>query len=48
LSPHPKASYQEAGPYEFAYDASNLPAGVYIYTLETSKGKETKRLVVMK
>jgi hypothetical protein len=40
--------YQEAGPYEFAYDASNLPAGIYIYTLETSKGKETKRLVVVK
>lgn len=44
----PVDAYQEAGPYEFAYDASNLPAGIYIYTLETSKGKETKRLVVVK
>jgi hypothetical protein len=44
----PVDAYQEAGPYEFAYDASNLPAGIYIYTLETSKGKETKRLVVIK
>jgi hypothetical protein len=44
----PIDAYQEAGPYEFGYDASNLPAGIYIYTLETSKGKETKRLVVIK
>jgi hypothetical protein len=44
----PVDAYQEVGPYEFAYDASNLPAGIYIYTLETSKGKETKRLVVIK
>jgi hypothetical protein len=44
----PVSEYQEAGPYETSYDASNLPAGVYIYTLETSKGKETKRLVVIK
>jgi hypothetical protein len=44
----PVDAYQEEGPYEFAYDASNQPAGIYIYTLETSKGKETKRLVVIK
>jgi|688.fasta_scaffold00973_20 hypothetical protein len=44
----PVDAYQEAGSYEFAYDASNLPAGVYISTLETNKGKETKRLVVIK
>jgi hypothetical protein len=44
----PVNEYQEAGPYEFAYDASNLPAGIYIYALETSKGKETKRLVIIK
>ncbi|MFN7330489.1 MAG: T9SS type A sorting domain-containing protein [Bacteroidota bacterium] len=31
-----------------SYDASNLPAGVYVYTLETNKGKETKRLVIIK
>jgi hypothetical protein len=44
----PVDAYQEAGSYEFAYDASNLPAGVYISTLEINKGKETKRLVVIK
>jgi hypothetical protein len=44
----PVDAYQEAGPYEFAYDASNLPAGIYIYTLETNKGRETKRLVIIK
>ncbi|MCE2958807.1 MAG: T9SS type A sorting domain-containing protein [Bacteroidota bacterium] len=44
----PVDAYQEAGAYEMSYDASNLPAGIYIYTLETSMGKETKRLVVLK
>lgn len=44
----PVDAYQEAGAYEMSYDASNLPAGIYVYTLETSKGKETKRLVVLK
>lgn len=44
----PVHAYQEAGRYEMSYDASNLPAGIYIYTLETNKGKETKRLVVIK
>ncbi len=44
----PVDAFQEVGPYELAYDASNLSAGVYIYTLETNKGKETKRLIVMK
>jgi len=44
----PVDAYQEAGPYEVSYDASHLPAGVYIYMLETSKGKETKRLVIIK
>jgi|GEM_PF-940966 len=44
----PIDALQEAGPYEVAYDASGLAAGVYIYTLETNKGKETKRLVVIK
>jgi hypothetical protein len=44
----PVDAYQEAGPYEFNYDASHLPAGIYIYTLETSKEKETRRLVIIK
>ncbi len=44
----PVDAYQEAGSYEVSYDASNLPAGIYIYTLETNKGKQTKRLVILK
>ncbi len=44
----PVDAYQEAGAYEMSYDASNLPAGIYVYTLETNKGKETKRLVIIK
>lgn len=44
----PVSGHQEVGPYEVAYNATNVPSGVYIYTLETSKGKETKRLVVIK
>lgn len=44
----PIDAFQEPGPYEVAYDASGLAAGVYVYTLETNKGKETKRLVVIK
>jgi hypothetical protein len=44
----PVDAYQEAGPFEMGYDASHLPAGVYIYTLETNTKKETKRLVIIK
>lgn len=44
----PVNSNQEAGLYEVAYDATSLPAGVYIYTLQTNKGKEIKRLVIVR
>jgi hypothetical protein len=44
----PIDAYQEAGSFEFAYDASNLPSGVYIYKFTTSNRSETKRLVLVK
>ncbi|MBS1680639.1 MAG: T9SS type A sorting domain-containing protein [Bacteroidetes bacterium] len=40
--------FQEAGPYNVDFETTSLPVGVYIYTLETSKGKESKRLVIVK
>jgi hypothetical protein len=40
--------YQEVGAHEATYDASYLPVGVYVYTLETKAGKENRRLVLIK
>lgn len=42
------SDYQQAGAHEANYDLSALPNGIYIYTLETSKGKETKRVVIIR
>jgi hypothetical protein len=42
------SDYQQAGAHEASYDLSALPNGIYIYTLETSKGKETRRIVVIR
>ena len=44
----PVNSYQEMGPYELSYDLSVIPAGVYLCTLKTNNGKETKRMVIIK
>jgi hypothetical protein len=38
----------EAGQFKVELNTTHLPAGVYYYTLETSQGKETKRLMVVK
>jgi hypothetical protein len=40
--------YHEKGNYEVSTPTQALPAGVYLYTLETSSQKITKRLVVVK
>ncbi len=40
--------YQEAGAYDLPFETANLANGVYIYTLETSQGRESKRLVIAK
>jgi hypothetical protein len=41
-------SLQEKGKKEISFLTQNLPAGVYLYTLETSQHKITKRLVIVK
>jgi hypothetical protein len=38
-----------AGNYTYTWDATNFASGVYIYTLETSKGyKQRKKLLLLK
>ncbi len=38
----------EAGQYEVAFEADNLPSGVYIYTLNAGSFKETKKMILMR
>jgi hypothetical protein len=40
--------FQEAGEYDLSVETTGLTNGVYVYTLETSQGKESKRLLIMK
>ncbi|MEQ9264788.1 MAG: DUF1501 domain-containing protein, partial [Balneolaceae bacterium] len=37
-----------AGEHSIQFNASNLPSGVYIYTLETSQGKLTRKMTLIK
>jgi len=37
-----------AGSFFVTFDAGNLPAGVYFYTLEAGSNKDTKRMVLLK
>lgn len=39
--------FQESGAYEIPYDLTNLPNGIYIYTVETGKVKMTKKIVLI-
>ncbi len=39
---------QEQGAHAAVFDAGTLANGVYIYTLETTQGKQSKRLVIAK
>lgn len=41
-------TYHEKGNYEVVAPTHTLPAGIYLYTLETEQYKITKRLVVVK
>jgi photosystem II stability/assembly factor-like uncharacterized protein len=40
--------YKPAGRYEVTFSGSNLPSGVYIYRLETSKYAASKKLILIK
>ena len=39
---------QEAGYYTVTWDASDLPSGVYFYSIKVSDFTATKRMVLMK
>ncbi|MBC8485623.1 MAG: T9SS type A sorting domain-containing protein [Bacteroidetes bacterium] len=39
---------QYAGKYQIEFDASELPAGIYFYSLKTSQGKQTGKMVLMR
>ena len=40
--------YQKAGNYEIVFDASNLPSGVYVYTLIADNFSSLKKMVLIK
>ena len=37
---------QESGEHEISTDLSHLPKGIYLYTIETNKGRTTEKLVI--
>ncbi|MBE2219092.1 MAG: T9SS type A sorting domain-containing protein [Ignavibacteria bacterium] len=39
---------QQKGTYNVFFDASNLPSGIYFYTLNTGKFTETKKMILVK
>ncbi len=36
------------GIYEVEFDASNLPSGIYIYTLSTGEFTQSKKMLLLK
>ena len=36
------------GTYEITFDGSNLPSGIYFYTLQTDKFSSTKKMILIK
>lgn len=40
--------YKEAGTYTVHYDASNLPSGIYIYTIRAGQFTDSKKLLLFK
>lgn len=40
--------YKEAGTYSVSLNASSLPSGTYIYTIQTGKFRDSKKLVLLK
>ncbi|MEO8398738.1 MAG: T9SS type A sorting domain-containing protein [Ignavibacteriaceae bacterium] len=39
---------QQPGNYEAAFDASNLPSGVYIYRLQSGGKNLSKKMILLK
>jgi len=39
---------KQAGYYEFNFDGSALPSGIYFYTLSTGKSMITKKMILLK
>ncbi len=42
------SEYKLAGTYEVEFDATNLPSGVYFYTLKTGDYVESKKMILLK
>ena len=40
--------YQTAGEYAYSFDATNLPAGIYIYKLQVGDYSSVKRMTLVK
>jgi hypothetical protein len=40
--------YQNAGAYEYTFDASSLPTGVYLYKLQVGESSSVKRMTLVK
>ena len=40
--------FRNAGTYEVHFDASNLPSGVYFYTIKTNEFTDTKKMLLVK
>jgi endoglucanase len=39
---------KKAGSYEIIFDGSELPSGIYLYTLEAGKYRDTKKMILLK
>ena len=40
--------YQNAGSYEYTFDAASLPTGVYLYKLQVGESSSVKRMTLVK
>lgn len=40
--------YQTAGNYSYTFDATNLPAGIYLYKLQVGEYSSVKRMTLVK
>jgi hypothetical protein len=38
----------QAGSYEVEFDASNMPSGIYYYTLNAGEFSQTKKMILLK